>query len=101
MYAVLTLKLSALRENVPMDMDMDFDPAPVDDTYTSFNSAKVKSEVKTEVKPMVEMSQVKVRSLQTAPASSQPVNKFLPKFEKDEKKAATVVSAPESAGCQG
>lgn len=46
--------------------------------------------------------ETEVRSLQTSQASSVKSNtKFLPKFEKIEKKSATVVSAPESAGCTG
>lgn len=53
------------------------------------------------VESLTPLPQLKVKSLQTSLASVSSTSKFLPKFEKQQLKVATVISAPQNTDCQG
>jgi hypothetical protein len=75
------------------DEPIDFD-SPMD--ATNLNVVEIET---ADIKPTIRMNEVRVKSLQTAECSTKALQKFKPKIEKEQ--IATVISAPETDGCQG
>lgn len=69
-------------------------------TLNGLDDSEITNEIPAIKEVPVKMNEAIVKSLQTAQASL-PTSKFLPKFDKKEKKIATVISALETEGCQG